>query len=365
MSASGNRNQKSKDQVIHIGGVNHPLFVADYHGVIKHISDYCGFSYSPAWFNFFSSPATLEEEILMLARYGAPLATVEAYVMEAYTKKEKHLPVTLIKATVQAVRDGDVTLRDDKNVILCEGMAEKLMALCKVLDKTHPGIFAECMKQARLAAPFEDETQRETRENLNQDAVRQVFDAIQKNDDKTTDAIKTFKEWAGKTSVINRIHLIFVAREELANRGHELPPVNLKDRGKWYGVLGDQFCYEVIGDALQADLPPHMKRALAVGLYYIFNRTKELVRVNDPDGVSASFINPADGWLLGLSCFYSEFGPVAGGGRRRGGEFLQNLLRAITAALRSYYTPTASTPCEPVSDNVEIRRSPSAIAAGR
>src|SRR3982750_1091324 len=96
-------------------------------------------------------------------------------------------------------------------------------------------------------------------------AVNQVFEAIMRNDQYTHAAIKNFKEFVETTTVLNRIHLLFVAFDVLARRGSEL-------HGQWWGKLADRFCFEVIGGGLQKDLPPRIQQLLKTGLYYILSR---------------------------------------------------------------------------------------------
>ncbi|MHB1948964.1 MAG: hypothetical protein ACYCQI_12730 [Gammaproteobacteria bacterium] len=301
MAASGNKKLAESKDLIHIGNVNHPLF----NGVcraVNHINEYTGgftSDYS-TWLSFFGS-ASLKEEILLLARYAAPLEKVEAYVRKAYENKETHLPETLVQAAIQAIQDGDVNLIDDKDKVIYEGMAERLMKLCKDLYKDR---FAECLEKVRQALPIESKAQQEERERLNQDAIQQLFNTLKKNDKDTAEAIKTFKAWAEKTSVINRIHLIYLALVEMAEKGEELP------EGR-HGAVGDRWCYEVIGGILQREgLSPRMQQVLAVGVYYVFNRydyphKQELVRAVDFD--ASVFIGSGD-LEIGVSDFCDVFG---------------------------------------------------------
>ncbi|MHB1948792.1 MAG: hypothetical protein ACYCQI_11855 [Gammaproteobacteria bacterium] len=365
MAASGNKKLAENKEIIHIGNVKHPLFEGGFHPLVNLINEYSGVKTHPAhpaaWLSFFSS-SSLREEILLLARYAGPLKTVEAHVRKAHERKEAHLPDTLVQATVQAIQDGDVNLIDDNNKVIYEGMAERLMKLCKDLYKDR---FAECLEQVRRAIPVESKAQQEERERINQDAIRQLFNALKKNDKDTAEAIKTFKAWAKTTSVINRIHLIYLALVELAEKGGEL-------QGGWYGSLGDRWCYEVIGGILQREnLSPRMQQVLEFGVYYLFNPSaylhnkKELVRATDFD--SAVFIGSGHR-EIGVSDFCDASGAAAGA-RRDAARFrrrsFQNLLRAITTAYNRYCTATELSTIELVSDDVEIRRSPAASAAAQ
>lgn len=314
MSVSRKKQAKKYQYVPVKNSLQHPLFTGGCNGVRNIIYEYA-FSGDPTWlkstFTLFNSPS-LQWKILTSAYYAAPLKDVESLIRTSHAREEKHLPLTLIKATQQAIRDGDVTLRDDKNVFICEGMANKLMMLYKEL---YPNQYHKYLTEAKLAAPIETKEEKTVREDRNKAEIKQVFNAVKQNDDKTTEAIKTFKNWANNTSVLNRIHLIYLARKELSERGHELPSVNSEDQGSWYGVLCNQFCFEVIGDAIQRGLPPFMQEILWTGAYNVFNRTACLVREADPDASSfiypVSFISEKES-ELGVSALFDEFGVCFG-----------------------------------------------------
>lgn len=299
MSASGNKKLAESKEIIHIGNVEHLLFGGGYRGIVNCINEYTGFtSDHSTWFSFFGS-TSLKEEILLLAHYAAPLEKVEAYVRKAHEKGEDHLPDTLVQATVKAIQDGDVNLIDDNKNVIYEGMAERLMKLSKDLYENR---FAECLEQVRRAIPIESKEQQEERERNNQDAIRRLLNAFKKNDKDTPEEIKAFKAWAKTTSVINRIHLIYLALVELEEKGGL--------QGDRYGELGTRWCYEVIGGILQRkDLSPRMQQVLAFGVYYVFNHCdylpnkRELGRVVDFD--AAIFIGDRE---IGVSDYYDELG---------------------------------------------------------
>lgn len=81
--------------------------------------------------------SSLKEEILSLAYHAAPLNQIEKCIKKAHKKKEKHLCDTLVEATIEAIINGDVTLKDwkgnelknEKGEIIAKGMADKLMQL--------------------------------------------------------------------------------------------------------------------------------------------------------------------------------------------------------------------------------------------
>ncbi len=297
-------------------------------------------------------------EILTLVYYAAPLDRVEACIRKAYARKEAHLPDTLLEAIILAIQNGDMTLSDKKGII-CEGMANRLL----LLDQTfHPDL--ERLKKIRLAVPIEDEKQKQDREQLNQKKITEVFNAVKANDKNTIPAIAEFGDWAKKTiTVINQIDLIYLAIKEMAERGGGLPKVDGQDSGRWYGKLGDQFCYGVIGRELQKNLrSPWIQRLFSVGLSYVFNRIKGVARRIDID--SAAFSSPGAHLSLGDNFYYDIFGKVAGVPRVASSlsHHLENLLRAITAASKLYTaSSTRKMQVAPqLSGNVEIDSNPAA-----
>jgi hypothetical protein len=285
------------------GGLDHPIFNST--DILNIINGYKGLSApTSAWMiRLFRAPS-LEEEILMHAHYAGPLDQLEALAKKAHNRKEKHLPNTLIKAAVQALRVGDVSLRDDNNIVLYEGMTEKLLQLCSDLfpELFQKKLFPRFQEQARHAAPQENKEQKEDKERRFQAKIENIFNANRDNNAEAANAIQAFKNWANELSVADKILLIYLARIELANKGETLP-------GGLYGELGDRFCTEVIWDALQKNLPSRQQQILACGVNYVFSSTlgiRKLVRFIDFE--SASFIAKH-------GFFYNEFGGVWAVGR--------------------------------------------------
>lgn len=296
MAASRNQDIESKESkgeiVLIKGGINHPLF--DSTDVLNVIDQYRGsYASSSAWVNFFRD-STLKEEILMTALHGGD---VKPLVQKA--RGEKHLPDTLIQAAVQAIRDCDVSLRDDRNVVIYEGMAENLLQLCCDLfpDRFSKELFPKFQKQAKLAAPLEEKEQKTDKARCFQAEVKKVFDANKENNDKTLIALQAFNDWAKKLSAADKIIVIYLAIVELANRGAELP-------GRWHSPLGDRFCKEVLWDALQKNLPPRQQQIFVFGIYYVFNPRppQKLIRSINLDSPSIAY----------PEIFYTEFGERRG-----------------------------------------------------
>jgi hypothetical protein len=273
---------------------------------------------------------SLKQEILSLAYHAAPLDQVETYIKKAHAKRETHLPDTLVEAAAKAIKNGDVTLKDEKGNVLkdaegnviAEGMAEKLMQLH---DELYPKEM-KCINKVKPKLPVENEKDKKDREGTNIAAVNQVFDAIRLNNQDTDAAIKNFKEYADTTSPLNRIHLQFVSFDVLAKRGGDLPRIEGESYGEWWGILADRFCCEAIGAGIQKDLPPRIQQLLKTGAYSILNRERIAHRTLDVGELSFRGA-PGSNRELGVYSFYG--GGVLGGGGRR--------LAADARVFKTYY----------------------------
>jgi hypothetical protein len=296
MTASGAR-EENKDEP----KINHPLFTNSLDGIRDIIEAYANAPSLLKELTLFNNSSS-KFEILALAHHAAPFSRIEVCSRRAHARKETHLPNTLIEAAIKAIDEGDVTYRREEDVI-CEGMAEMLM---KLYAEFYPQTYPEALQKVRHATPREEEKQRSDRERLNREAIKRVFDAYQRNDSNIIGETENFLHWARTTPVINRVHLIYLARMESTDKGEHLPKVNEGDSGGWYGLLGNQFYYRVIG-GLQLDLSPRMKQVLIAGIYKFFNRSTIRLRFIDPD--SAFFITPqGTNRVVGVSAFYGDFG---------------------------------------------------------
>ena len=272
------------------------------------------FDSSPEWLKqpatlhtFFSIPSS-QKQILALAEHAGPLEQMEAYIRKAHARREPYLPATLMQATKRAIIGLDQTIRDDKGVEIDKGMAERLLELHAELL---PDTFEEALAQARLAAPLEDKSAKEEREKTNVAAVAAVFDAIKRNDENTTEAIKNFMTLVrtSKPAVmtdnryhLNLLHFVFAAFDVLVRRGGELADGH-------YGELADRFCFEIIG-AVQTELPARVRQLLRCGLYYILNKIRIAERSLDIDGSAYLFPTVAG---LGVDSYYGGWGFAEGG----------------------------------------------------
>jgi hypothetical protein len=267
----------------------------------------------PATGHKFFGISSLKKQILALAEYAGPLDQIETYIRKAHAGREAHLQATLMQAITLAVKGLDQTIRDEKGTELDEGMAERLLTLHAEL---FPKDQAKALEQARLAAPLEDEKAKKEREEKNVAAIEQLFTAFVQNDkDALPEAINTFKEFVKNMKpkevtdnryYLNLLHLVFAAFDVLARRGGNLPPIDENDDGSWYGKLGDRFCFEIIGAALEGDMPHRVRQILRSGVYYLLSGSKKAERVLDVSGVL--FRGDGSNYSLGRDSYYDDIG---------------------------------------------------------
>ena len=325
---------------------------------------------------FFGAPSS-REKILACARYAGPLEQLETDIRKAHARGETHLQNTLEQAIPIAVICLDQTIRTENGTEIDRGAAETLLDLYAELYPREA--YLRVLDKAKLAAPLET-PEDNARESLNLAALDTVFTAFIQNDEaKTTAAIKTFKEFVRNTKPevminnryhLNLIHLIYGAFNVLANRGGALPRVGTEEYGQRYGKLANQFCFEIIGAAIEKELPSRARQLVRVGLYYLFTGTQRAARVLDVDGLAFLGVPGSGASVLGVDSYYDRYG-VHGRVRQVFPTFavdaddFQNLLRAITSASKIYYTAGTHSLIAPVCDNGEVRRSPAATAAAR
>ncbi len=109
---------------------------------------------------------------------------------------------------------------------------------------------------------------------------------------------------------LNLIHLIYCAFDVFARRGGTL-------EGGWYGDLGDQYCFEIIGDAIESELPPRIQQILKSSLYHLLNVNRAAPRAVDPS--SAIFKCHKPSWAatelhLGVNSYYDDIKQSPGPG---------------------------------------------------
>lgn len=269
----------------------------------------------PTSYKFFGiSP--LAKHILVLAEYAGPLDKIEDYIKKAHAGKEAHLQATLMQAITLAVKGLDQTLRDEEGKVLDEGMAEKLLTLHA---KLFPKDQAKALEQARLAAPLEDEKAKKEREEGNVKAIEQLFTAFVQNDkDALPQAINTFKQFVKSMKpnevkdnryYLNLLHLLFAAFDILARRGGNLPRIDENDKAGWYGKLGTRFCFEIIGAAIESDMPPRVKQILRSGVYDLVSVPDDKRKaVRDLDISGALFRGEGIDYLRGVNSYFDHLG---------------------------------------------------------
>jgi hypothetical protein len=277
-------------------------------------------------YTFFGFPS-IEKEILALASNAAPLKDVEDRIKKVYESKDEKsgLLDTLVRARELAIKNLDVDITDTKGDIT-PGMAETITRLGNQLYKD---AFQARLQQEQPALPIESADQKKEREDTNVAAVNDVFNAIKKNDENTSKAIENFKDFVKSRDAnpLNRLHLLSVAFDVLANKGEELPSINANDDGRWYGALGDQYCFKVIGDAIEMGVTPRVRQILKTGAYYVLNGTRKVERSLDNGGLVFNF--PFSSARLGVDSYYDDSGPAGEGGGQLG--------LAYIACFKTYY----------------------------
>jgi hypothetical protein len=268
-----------------------------YHDVIKHV--------------FYAGPLEKLEEYIR----RNPLVLLQTFSMS-------DMQGTLVELAVIGL---DQTLRSSNGTVLSEGAEAKMLQLHEEMERQKvlpPGSHQDALEKAQRAGLQETAAEKATREANNVAAVGDVFNAFVGDDrdtpavkaQKITDAINIFERFMKNLKQqmttngimttnkyhVNLIHLNAVAFDVLSKRGGTL-------QGQWYGALGDRFCFEVIGGAIQSKLPPRARQLLRGGIYYLFNTGRQITRDLDVNGLSFKSL-PSGSAVLGLSLFYDDFG---------------------------------------------------------
>src|SRR5579872_264895 len=136
-------------------------------------------------YTFFGSPSS-EKEILALVSNATQLDKVKRCIKKAYARQENNLLNTLVEARKIAIKNLDVNINTKIGGFILPGMAETITQLG---NKLYGVKFQEKLEQATPALPIESEKQKQEREDANVAAIHQVFDAIKKNDENTSEAI--------------------------------------------------------------------------------------------------------------------------------------------------------------------------------
>jgi len=181
------------------------------------------------------------------------------------------------------------------NGIEDEGMAERLMKLhVKFLPETVPQALEKArlasfdefevketkriLKKARLLISFEEDD-----EEAKQLAVlNTAFNIVQNNkplaDIIVKNYIKSIKPavMTDNRYYLNLLQLLYRAFGLLATRGEEL-------EGRWFGAQAHRFCLEIIGGAIEAELPPRQRQILMSGYCQLLYQNKKAGRLINLD----------------------------------------------------------------------------------
>jgi hypothetical protein len=238
----------------------------------------------PTWltlshhYTFLGVPSA-KKQILISAELGAPLEDMDSYIRKAHARDEVHLPEILRQAINKAIINLD---QDYDKLKINEGMAERLF---KLYAELYPSTLALALRQARLAAPREDEATRGFRVAANMRAVQKVFAAFE-NDANIPEAIDEFKAFVrslkpetmrDKIYHLNLLQLVYLCFYTLALYGCRLPQTE-KDWGRGLnGKLAELFRFEVIG-AIQSELPPRIEQILEAKLCGMLENNQKITR---------------------------------------------------------------------------------------
>jgi len=221
-----------------------------------------------------------------------------------------------------------------------------------------PDTFDAALEQTKRAAALEDEETKKTRELDNAKEVQKVFDAIKTNDANTALAIAHFKAWVKNQKPLvmtdgryhlNLLHLLYCAFDILARQGGTLT-------GGWYSALGDKFCFEIIGGAIESELSPRLQKILISELYALLYCNKPAPRAID---LHSTLFNSPKPWFyftplqLGVNSYYSTRGHWGQGfvnrrsSRRTGWKDFSNLLQQLHQPFRlmPHQDPQAKASC--------------------
>lgn len=351
MAASGKELKETKRHIDEVKDMMPPDIWKFPRGVAQLVAEY-------AWDTPLQKPTLFSgvdntlEKILYLVEYAGPLDQFKFYVtrlikqeLAAEAKKNILIDSIFTLADRQGpvmgliVSGVDQTIRKEDGTEIDEGMAE---CFAKVVAELLPHRHQDVLAQARVAAPLEDEKAKQTREEANDAEMKKLFDAIRQNNEEVTGkAYETFKEFVENSKrrsmnhagnlinnqyFLNLIHLTSVAFEVLARSGGELPAKNGQDEGRWYGLIADSFCFEIIGAILQLPSSARIKQILRSELYYVLNQNKKAARGIDHNG--DFFRGAGTNYRLGVNSYYDDFGRACAARPARGpglaGGFFKN-----------------------------------------
>ena len=202
----------------------------------------------------------------------------------------------------------DISLPSQGNhPVLDIGLANLLRTL---REELLPDTLPLAREQAAVAAPALDENAEKEMDKEQLPILNQAFDFIKANN--TEAAVKAVRDYIKniKPEVITNyiyflklLRLVGNAFNVLAGRGGEI-------NGQWYGTQGDQYCFKVIGLAIEMAFGERMRRQLesGIGEFLYFDRVALRPIINAAKR-NSSFLQSRDGSLiLGHSSYYDSIG---------------------------------------------------------
>jgi hypothetical protein len=181
-------------------------------------------------------------------------------------------------------------------------------AMDRLLMECHeqwlPDTVPDALKKAREASFFEAKED-ESKSSLKQlEVLNEAFDMIKDEEPSAGSIVKKYLKSIKPTQMSNREYHLNVLR--LLCRAFDLFRKKGRDfENEWYGAQADRFRLEVIGGAIQPELPPRLRQILISGLYSLFYENRNAERVVDPEGV---LFRSAYGSVLGVDYFYDDNG---------------------------------------------------------
>ncbi len=236
---------------------------------------------------------------------AAPLDLLEAAVEKTPAVLLPTLRINGMKGTLHelAIIGLDVTIRSVRG-LEDEGMADRLLRL---RQKFLPETMAEAFTQAQHAAFIEEKDGASKAKQLAvlNEAFYRVKDEKPSADSVVADYLKSIKpvEMINNSYYLNLLQFLYRAFSFIAVRDYEF------DRRLYY-THSSRFCIEVIGTAIERELPPRVRQIVMSGLSQFLHQGTIEKRFIDRGGLRFR-CGANNEFLLGFNCFYAAEGIIS------------------------------------------------------
>ncbi len=232
----------------------------------------------------------------------------------------------------------DISLRSPGNhSIIDEGLANLLRRLrVELLPDTLP----LAAQQAAFAAPVLDEKAEQAIDDEQLPILNKAFDFIKAdNADAAVKAVRDYIKSIKPEVITNYIYFLKLLRllgnayNVLAKRGWEL-------EGGWESAQGSQYCFKVIGLAIEMEFGERMRQRLEsrIGEFQYYDHVAPRTLVNTAKSHSSFLRNQDGSKVLGDSFYHDIYAPRRGSTRSgRGGPKVFSYYTTITSAMQSLY----------------------------